>query len=196
MSNTDDQSILRKSVDAIHPLTQEAWSEFLPRWSEFSVKRKETITASGEVEQYLYFVLDGVQRIFYFDDQDREATIVLTYATSFGGVLDSLMLKKPSAFYYESLTPSRFLRAHTADVHAMITKHACIAEMVQLGITNSFSGLLERMVELQCFSSEDKFRKLLKRSPHILTLVPHKYLANYLGIDPTNFSKLMNSVRI
>jgi hypothetical protein len=36
----------------------------------------------------------------------------------------------------------------------------------------------------------------LQRSPHILQLVPHKYLANYLGIDATNFSKLLNRVRI
>jgi hypothetical protein len=75
-------------------------------------------------------------------------------------------------------------------------KHPCVSEAIHVGIMLAFSGLLERMVELQCFSSEEKFRQLLKRSPHILTLVPHKYLANYLGIDPTNFSKLINSVKI
>ena len=58
------------------------------------------------------------------------------------------------------------------------------------------SGILERQVELQCFSAEEKFRKLLNRSPHVLQLIPHKYLASYLGIDPTNFSKLLGSVRL
>jgi hypothetical protein len=56
------------------------------------------------------------------------------------------------------------------------------------------SGLEERLVEIQCFNSEDKLRSLLKRSPHILQLVPHKYLASYLGIDATNFSKLINKI--
>jgi hypothetical protein len=36
----------------------------------------------------------------------------------------------------------------------------------------------------------------LQRSPHILNLVPHKYLASYLGMDATNFSKLLGSVKI
>ena len=58
------------------------------------------------------------------------------------------------------------------------------------------AGVLERLVELQCFSAEEKFRKLLRRSPHLLQLVPHKYLANYLGMDATNFSKLINKVKI
>jgi hypothetical protein len=56
------------------------------------------------------------------------------------------------------------------------------------------SGLEERLVEIQCFNSEDKLRSLLKRSPHILQLVPHKYLASYLGIDATNFSKMMGKI--
>ena len=71
-----------------------------------------------------------------------------------------------------------------------------VETMVRLGVTNALSGLLERLVEIQCYSSEEKFRTLLKRSPHILQLIPHKYLASYLGIDPTNFSKLINKIRI
>jgi hypothetical protein len=57
-------------------------------------------------------------------------------------------------------------------------------------------GVLERQIELQCFSAEEKFRTLLKRSPHVLQIIPHKYLASYLGIDATTFSKLMGTVRI
>jgi hypothetical protein len=74
--------------------------------------------------------------------------------------------------------------------------YGAIEKLVRKGVTVSLSGVLERLVELQCYSSEERFRKLLKRSPHILQLIPHKYLANYIGIDATNFSKLINSVRI
>lgn len=190
-----DINMLHQSVQTILPLAESTWHEFAACWETFSVKRKEVITAAGTPENYLYFVTEGVQRIYYLD-QDKESTIILTYAPSFGGVLDSFLLQKPSRYYYESLTPSRFLRAKYEAVHALMQRHPDITSLIQIGVAHSFSGLLERMVELQCFSSEEKFRQLLKRSPHILTLVPHKYLANYLGIDPTNFSKLINSVRI
>ncbi len=66
----------------------------------------------------------------------------------------------------------------------------------RVGISGALSGVMERLVEVQAFSSEERFRSLLRRSPHILQLVPHKYLANYLGIDATNFSKLLNRVKI
>lgn len=186
---------LLKAIEALKSFTPEARKDFLSIWSEHQVKRKDIITAAGDVEKYLYFVTDGVQRIIYQDDQ-RESTLVFTYPPSFGGSIDSFFLQKPSAYSYEALTPSSFLRAPFQSVNSCMQKHACVSEAIQLGIIHAFSGLLERMVELQCYTSEEKFRKLLKRSPHILTLVPHKYLANYLGIDPTNFSKLINSVRI
>ncbi|MBX2947465.1 MAG: Crp/Fnr family transcriptional regulator [Cyclobacteriaceae bacterium] len=187
---------LKKAIEHLGRLTPEASADFYNIWTEHRVKRKEIITSAGDVEKYLYFVLDGVQRIVYQDDQNREATLVFTYAPSFAGIIDSFFLQKPSAYYFETLTPAVFLRAPFDAVNQCIQKHHCVSDALRLGVTQAFSGLLERMVELQCFTSEEKFKELLKRSPHILTLVPHKYLANYLGIDPTNFSKLINSVRI
>jgi CRP-like cAMP-binding protein len=144
----------------------------------------------------LYFVVEGVQRVYYFDDQNREATLVFSYAPSFGGVLDSLLLQQPSRYFFETLTPSVFLRAPITDLQQLMNTRPAIEAMVRIGITHSLSGLLERLVELQCYTSEEKFRKLLQRSPHILQLVPHKYLANYLGIEATNFSKLINKVKL
>lgn len=187
---------LRKLTNALHPLSEEDWNAFAELWIPFTAKRKEIITAAGEKEKHLYFVLEGVQRVYYFDEQNREATLVFSYPPSFGGVLDSLMLQTPSRYFYEMLTPSVFLKATNTELFELMNARPAIASMVREGITQALSGVLERLVELQCFSSEEKYKKLLQRSPHILQLVPHKYLANYLGIDPTNFSKLINKVKI
>lgn len=186
---------LRQLVEAIHPIPQSDWADFSGIWQPFTAKRKTMITAAGSTENYLYFVAEGVQRVYYFDEQNREATLVFSYAPSFGGVVDSLMLQRPSRYYYETLTPSVFLRASFHDLQTMMQRAPQVETMIRLGITQALSGVLERLVELQCYSSADKFTKLLQRSPHMLQVVPHKYLANYIGVDPTNFSKLLNSIR-
>ena len=147
-------------------------------------------------EKYLYFVIDGLQRMYYLDEQNREATLLFTYSGNFGGILDSMMNHKPSKFYYETLSPSTFLRASFQQVEILAQSNPEISSLLQKGLIGAFSGVLERLVEIQCFSSEEKFKQLLQRSPHILQIVPHKYLANYIGIDATNFSKLVNSVKM
>lgn len=188
--------LIKKVTNAVHPLPEAAWEDFVRLWEPFAARRKEILTVTGELERYLYFVLDGVQRIYYSDAEGREATLVFTYAPSFGGVLDALMMQAPSRYYYETLTPSEFLRLPAEALFSVMQKHPEVEVLVRKGVSGAMAGVLERLAEVQSFTAEERFRSLLKRSPHILQRVPHKYLANYLGIDATNFSKLINSVRI
>jgi CRP-like cAMP-binding protein len=192
----DDIARLQESVYTIHKLDKEDWDAFAACWKEVRINRKQSITAAGDHESHLYFVLEGVQRIFFLDEKEREATLLFTYTPSFGGVVDSLLLRHPSKYYYETLTPSRFLRISSADLFLLLQSRPAIETFVRKALTHSMSGLLERLVDLQTLNAEDKFKKLLHRSPHVLQLVPQKYLASYLGMDATNFSKLMNNVRI
>ena len=191
-----DLESLKKMLTSIHPLSDEEWTAFSAIWQPYSSKRKEILTMAGEKEKYIYFITDGVQRVYYYDGQDREATVVFTYAPSMGGVIDAFMLQEPASYFYETLTPSTFYRATYQDFMSILKEYPTLERVTTLSLSKTISGMLERMVELQCYSSEDKFKALLRRSPHILHLVPHKYLANYLGMDPTNFSKFINNVRI
>lgn len=179
----------------MHPLPPQEWEMFCSGWAPFHCKRKEIITRAGEKEKYLYIVVEGVQRITAFE-QEKEATLLFTYPPSFGGVLDSLLMQQPSSYYYEALTPSSFLRMPGDTLEELMASSKAIETLVRKGVTHSLSGLLTRLAEIQRFTAEEKFRSLLKRSPHILQLIAHKYIASYLGIDATNFSKLMNKVKI
>ena len=86
------------------------------------------------------------------------------------------------------------MRTSYADIQSVMRQYCGVEAQIRKGLTAETSGVLERLVELQCYTSEQRFRKLLQRSPHVLQLIPHKYLANYLGMNPTNFSKLMNKI--
>lgn len=188
--------ILKSYFQADDLLDKEELNRFTDSWSLFTVKRKQLITSQEEREKYLYLVLDGVQRIYHRGVDSKETTLIFTYPHSLGGVADAFLLKNTSKYNYESLTPSSFLRMHHETYDRLIGSSESINHIMKIHTYQAFSGLLHRMVELQSYSSEDKFKALLHRSPHILQLVPHKYIANYLGIDPTNFSKLMNRVKI
>jgi hypothetical protein len=96
----------------------------------------------------------------------------------------------------ETLTASKFLRTEYRQIAPLWIKYHSFETFNRKALSATLSGTLERQIELQCFSAEEKFKTLLKRSPHVLQLIPHKYLASYLGIDATTFSKLLGSVRL
>lgn len=186
---------MRHLLEAFGFVSDADWQLFSSKFHRFQCERKELISHENETEKYLYFVCEGVQRVYYFDGQ-REATLVLTYAPSFGGIIDSFMLQSKSKYKYESLTKSTFYRISHSDFKAALNQSETLQQLLMNGLAGVVSGLLERMLELQCFSSEDKFKSLMHRSPQVLHLVPHKYLANYLGIDASNFSKFINRFKI
>jgi CRP-like cAMP-binding protein len=110
---------------------------------------------------------------------------------SFSGIADSLLTGLPSHYFFETLTKSSFLRIPSANLHDLMDEFPQIRQMVMKALALALHGVLLRQAEVQIFSNEEKFKTLLKRSPHLLNMIPHKYIASYLGIDPTNFSKLL-----
>lgn len=187
---------LHKFISPIHPLREEEWNDFASIWQPYSAKRKTILTAAGETEKYLYFVTEGVQRAFYMDEDGKESTIVFMYPYSFSGVADSFLLQQPSRYYLETLTKSEFIRTTYHQVQELADRYHNFEKLLRKATNYTLAGALERQIELQSFSAEKKFRTLLKRSPHVLTLIPHKYLASYLGIDAATFSKLLGTVRL
>ncbi|MEO5681621.1 MAG: Crp/Fnr family transcriptional regulator [Chitinophagaceae bacterium] len=187
---------LKIFTDGIYPLQGASWDDMAAAWQPFSAKRKVVLTKAGETENHLYFVTAGVQRAFYLHSNDKEATIVFTYPYSFSGVADSFLTRQPAPYFLETLTASSFLRTSYARMNELMGKHPGIQQLFFKATAFALAGVLERQIEIQCFSAEEKFRRLLTRSPHVLQLIPHKYLASYLSIDASTFSKLLGTVKI
>jgi CRP-like cAMP-binding protein len=191
-----ETELLKTFISNLHPLAEAELEALTANWQPLTVKRKTILTAAGETERYLYFVLEGVQRAFYLGDENKEATIVFTYPPSFSGVADSFLTQTPSLYFLETITASRFLRISYEQVQQLIQQYPSVQNLFFKATAFALKGALERHIELQCYTNEEKFKTLLKRSPHILNIVPHKYLASYLGMDATNFSKLLGTVKI
>jgi CRP-like cAMP-binding protein len=182
-------------MELFHPLDEEAWGALCRPWTVLELGRKQILTRTGDTEKYLYLVLEGVQRAYY-QHGDKEPTLVFSYAPSFSGIIDSFFLQQPSRFSLETLTHSRFLRIHYADLSALMQQYRSIETWVRIAITQVLAATLQRETELMTLSAEDKFKTLLRRSPQVLNLIPHKYLASYIGVDPATFSKLLKTVRV
>ncbi|MCC6413107.1 MAG: Crp/Fnr family transcriptional regulator [Saprospiraceae bacterium] len=193
---TEGLSHLHTFCNKLHPLPEASWLAFAEIWQPLKLPRKAMMTQAGEVERHLYFVLEGTQRAYYVTEAGKEQTVVFTYPFSFSGVADAFLLQAPALYFLETLTASVFLRCRHDRLVEVMERHREVERMVARATALALNGALERQIELSSYTSEEKFRTLLKRSPHLLQHIPHKYLANYLGMDPTNFSKLLASVRI
>ncbi|MCG9898770.1 MAG: Crp/Fnr family transcriptional regulator [Hydrotalea sp.] len=189
-------ALLKAYLLQLAPLSDDVVNDFCKHWQPYSCKRKQLLTATGDTERYLYFVIDGIQRAYFIGENQQEATIVFTYPPSFSGVADSFLTQTPSLYNLETLTSSKFLRISYDSLQTCLQEHPVLQHTFFTATAFALKGALERQVELQCYTNEEKFKTLLHRSPHLLQIIPHKYLASYMGMNATNFSKLLAQVRL
>ncbi len=186
--------ILRAFLENISPLTPIETKFLLESWEPVSYQKKEIISREGAMEKYVYFVLEGIQRAYYLKD-DREITIVFTYPPSFCGSIDSLLTSTPSLYFVETITESRLLRRNFAEIEELATRHQGINTLLRKATETALTGVNRKHYELVALTMEEKFESFYKRSAHLINKIPHKHIASYLGMDPTNFSKILKKFR-
>ncbi len=169
--------------------------EYISHWSEYAVPKKTVMTAPGETERYWYYVLEGIQKSYYLNE-DKQHVIAFTYPPSFSGIPESVLTQSPSKYYLETITNSKFLRIPYEKHVQLMEEHREIETLFRKATEFFLVGMLERYYELMAFDIESRFKAFVTRSPHLLNMVSQKDLASYLRIDPTNFSKLVNSLHI
>jgi CRP-like cAMP-binding protein len=192
IQDTDIQ-LLHRAFNSIAPFDELAFNKMLPLWQVLKCKRKQLLTMAGETERYLYIVTQGIQR-GYHTYQDKDFTQVFFYPNSFAGIADSFLLQKPANINFETLTTSRLLRISYEGFMQIADKHPAVEKWLRLMLSYTLAGVLERQMELSVYSAPDKLAALFKRSAFIFNLVPHKYLASYIGVDPATFSKLYSKL--
>lgn len=186
---------MKEFFKGIHNIPDDILEEYFQHWDEVSFKKGDFITREGETEKHLYYVIDGVQRSYYIND-GKEYTIAFTYPPSFTGVPDSFYAQQPSRDFLQCVTDSKLKRISYEEHQQMLEKHREIETFFRKLTEQYLVGLLQRNHELMADTIEERFKKFTKRSPHLFKLVSHKQIASYLNIDPTNFSKLYNSIKM
>ncbi len=186
---------IKQFLSAIHPVEEAVLDAYIAHWTPYKLPKKTIMTAPGETERYWYYVVEGIQKAYLLHGHKQHVT-AFTYPPSFSGIPESFLRQEPSKYFLETITDSTFLRISYETHQRLMREYRPIETLFRIGTEHLLIGLLERYYQLMAYDIESRFTAFVKRSPHLLGMVAQKDLASYLRIDATNFSKLMNRVRL
>lgn len=193
--NMDSASAaLRREFNRYATFPDNVWADIRDRWAVRTFQKKQILLAQGEVEHYFYFILEGVHRLYFLDRKAAEQTVAFGYPPNFSGNLYSLTTQLPSHYFLEALSDGIMLALPAADLRALYDKYP---EMDRWG-RKLYQEILvsrgKREREMMTMTAEERFHRLLRESPHVFQMVPHKYLASYIGMRPETFSRMWKNV--
>jgi CRP-like cAMP-binding protein len=186
---------LHSHLNQFHPLTEMDYGLLTAMLKTRIVGKGTLLVAPGQVQHELYFVRSGVQMSF-FEAGHHPQVIAFTYPPGVCAIPESFCAQTPSRYALTCLSDSQLDYLTFGELQALLDQSHPIERLFRRMTEAVLAGVINRHLELHTLSMEERYKSFCRRSAHLLQMVPHKYIASYLGIDATNFSKLYNTVRI
>ncbi|MBL7965313.1 MAG: Crp/Fnr family transcriptional regulator [Flavobacteriales bacterium] len=186
--------LVRRTIERYVKLSDAGWEHIRPYWVERRFAKDAHITGLGQVEEWFSIVAEGVQRMYYPHDGE-EVCLGFSYDGSWSGVFDSYVTVKPARFGLQAVTDSALLSIHRRDLLDLYDRIPIMDRFGRLILEELVVGRATREIEQMTLTAEERYRALLKRSPHLLQLVSQKDIASYLRMTPETFSRLRAKVR-
>ncbi len=195
MQLTDKHKIqLRATIDRIYPLGDECWSEIEPLMYIKELDKKEYFSKEGQLVRDLGFISEGILRIFYLNEKGEEWNKFFLQKNDF--VAAGISPEKESITNIQALSKALILCIPYTELTKISMKHNKVSLFIQ---KLTIAYLEQKQVrEIRLLSEEAMSNYLTFRNefPNLENKIPQYHIASYLGITPTQLSRLKKKMKM
>lgn len=174
-------------------LTSEEQESLAEGWhTKPSLKRNDFLIRKDETETNLFYIISGSLRIYY-PVNDDEICVGFAYDHNLICSYPSFIRQQPSAYYIQALSACDIAAIARKDFYALFDRFPKIERAWRMLQEEALVGKIERETELLTFTPEERYNRLMSRSPHIFRIIPRKYIASYLRMTPETLSRIRPS---
>lgn len=152
--------------------------------------KNRIIEAEGKIPRFLYFVVSGFMRLFYYNDNGDEVTTHINCPPGFITAYSSFTNQTKSNENIECITECELLRITKLDLDLITQTSSAFKDFSIWVFQQSISYNENRSKELATLTAEQRYKKLLQNYPAILHNVPIQYIASFLGMKPESLSRI------
>ena len=159
-----------------------------------SFKKKEIIFEEGSKDTQIYFLREGLVRMYHIKENGEEITFSLIPENNVVANFDFIAAEKPSPFYYETLENCSFFRIDYQVLDNIVSKNANLEANRKYFLRKMIFKVKERLETFVLLNPEERYLKFIKDFPDLTNRVPDKYIANVLGITPVSLSRIRKRI--
>ena len=173
-------------------ISDSEWEEIEPCLVRRTYKRGEILLEIGQVCEQLFFIESGLLRFFFYRDGE-EISKFFTEAPKCFTVQRSLTNETPSEDGIEVLEDAMVWEMSRKDAFELL-RYRSWSEFVRKLIQEVQFQTEQILQSVQNETAEERYRKLLEEDAKLVSKVPLKYLASYLGIAPQSLSRIRKNL--
>lgn len=182
--------LLLENVTRFVELTPEEQKILMDSFTIEKYAAKEILMKENNICTHQYFVLRGILRLYYLDENFNEHTLSFAPADWWMGDMYSFISQEPGNSIIEVVEDAIVMvqtREQQLEIFERVPK---MERYFRILIERSLVANQQRLLDKMRLSAEERYEKFIKRYPDVTYNVPQKQIASYLGITPEFFSKM------
>jgi CRP-like cAMP-binding protein len=177
------------------PLSQQEYDEMiLPCVIKRTFDKKQIITHSGQVEEYMNFIDKGLARKYY-KKENEEINTQISYEGHIIHSQESFHSRTPSEYTIETIEPVELTSITFECLEGIYASSLKMQQLGRLVITTTMVLKDKWQSQLVKLTPRERFLNFVSKHPELMQRVPQKYLASYLNIKPETFSRFKHMVK-
>lgn len=156
------------------------------------LSRGELLIRAGDLATQIYIAEDGCVCAFIMDGQE-EHIVRFGYKHNIIVALDSFLTNNPTAFYFQAIRKTKLKIVPKKKFLEFINRSEENKQIWISLLENLMLQQIERERDLLIQSPQERYERVLKRSPELFQEVPKKYIAAYLRMSAETLSRLKKS---
>lgn len=169
-------------------------NKFADVFSEIVLKKNDVLIRIGEKNSFIFFVVSGILRDYYIDDDGNDVT---RFFTCEGGICggEALISNESSTICTEALEDCILIRCHVSDFKSIIASCNEAAKAYIWLLESSLAYKIRRENSFLIKSATERYIDFKRENPEIEKRVNQKYIALYLGITPVSLSRIRRALK-
>ena len=185
---------VRSYLDSFTRISDPEWEQIEPRLERRTYKKGDILVEPGVICKDLFFIESGLLRFFFYREGE-EVTKFFTEAPYCFTVQSSFTNETPSQDGIDVLEDAVVWEMSRKDAYDLL-RYASWGEFVRKLIQEVQFQTEQILQSVQIDTAEERYRRLLEEHANLVSRVPLKYLASYLGIAPQSLSRIRKNLAL
>lgn len=183
--------IFLKSVRAICPgLADLELSQFASKLTIKELKKKDNFLQAGKVQKAIGFVVKGLVRSFFIDNNGDEITVGFYPEGDYATHYPAFIAQKPSHYTIQCLEPTTMVCLSFEDMQ-WIYQHVPAFERYGRLIAEIILNRQQSRIESFIFqTAEERYLDFVEQHPTLFNRISLSHLCSYLGIERQTLTRI------
>ncbi|WP_347374029.1 Crp/Fnr family transcriptional regulator [Aequorivita sp. Q41] len=184
---------IHQVISSYIEINNEEWISYSSKFRVKEIRKREIILSQGDICRDVFFVVNGLLRVFFVDNDGEEKTFYFSFENTFSTDYESFLKKIPSSYSIQALEDTTVVLMSFEMLHDGYKILSNGEKLGRLLAEEYFFIFNDKVQAIYTQSPIVRYNNLTRKFPNILQRIPQHYIASYLNISSVHLSRLKNS---